>query len=131
NGVVRQDSIHSNHQSPSHDIVNNFQNYSALRYCLSGGNIQDETSSSAYIQSSQVKNLLLNNPSIQILLGLDPQTLRQKPKYPFFKKTPQCSALKDINIPSEIKVIRPNSYWIKISTFELDEHQSIESCSFI
>ncbi|CAH7689411.1 hypothetical protein PPACK8108_LOCUS24484, partial [Phakopsora pachyrhizi] len=39
NGVVRQASIHSNCHSPSHDIAKSFQNYSALRYCLSGGRI--------------------------------------------------------------------------------------------
>ncbi|KAI8456176.1 hypothetical protein BY996DRAFT_6430855 [Phakopsora pachyrhizi] len=65
NGVVHQASIHSNHQSPSRDIANNFLNYSALRFCFSGGYLQTESSRSNISPSYQVKNLLLNTPSIQ------------------------------------------------------------------
>ncbi|CAH7677338.1 hypothetical protein PPACK8108_LOCUS12479 [Phakopsora pachyrhizi] len=43
NGVVQQESIHSNCQSPSQDIANSFMNFSAIRYCLSGGNCISET----------------------------------------------------------------------------------------
>ncbi|KAI8462096.1 hypothetical protein BY996DRAFT_6408075 [Phakopsora pachyrhizi] len=43
NGVVRQASIHSNCQNPSHDIANSFLIYSALRYCFSGGILQAES----------------------------------------------------------------------------------------
>ncbi|KAI8448108.1 hypothetical protein BY996DRAFT_8690975 [Phakopsora pachyrhizi] len=32
NGVVQQASIHSNRQSPFHDIATSFQNYAALRF---------------------------------------------------------------------------------------------------
>ncbi|KAI8447464.1 hypothetical protein BY996DRAFT_4531569, partial [Phakopsora pachyrhizi] len=71
NGVVWQASIHSNCQSPSHDIANNFMNYSALRYCLSGGYLQIESSKSSTSPSKQVKNIILNTPSIQNFLGLE------------------------------------------------------------
>ncbi|KAI8449885.1 hypothetical protein BY996DRAFT_8556781 [Phakopsora pachyrhizi] len=84
NGVVCQASIHSNCQSPSPDIANTFLNYSALRYCLSGGYLQTESSRSNISSTYQVKNLLLNTPSIQNLLGLDSQTFKQKPRFPFF-----------------------------------------------
>ncbi|CAH7687121.1 hypothetical protein PPACK8108_LOCUS21861 [Phakopsora pachyrhizi] len=85
NGVVCQASIHSNSQSPSRDIANTFLNYSAIRYCLSGGYLQTESSRSNISSSYQVKNLLQNTPSIQNLLGLDSQTFKQKPRFPFFK----------------------------------------------
>ncbi|KAI8443170.1 hypothetical protein BY996DRAFT_6436055 [Phakopsora pachyrhizi] len=65
NGVVCQASIHSNRQSPSRDIANTFLNYSAIRYCLSGGYLQTESSRSNISSSYQVKNLLQNTPSIQ------------------------------------------------------------------
>ncbi|KAI8452471.1 hypothetical protein BY996DRAFT_8515030 [Phakopsora pachyrhizi] len=80
NGVVCEASIHSNRQSPSRDIANNFLNYSALRYCFSGGYLQTESSRPNISPSYQVKNLLLNTPSIQNLLGVDSQTFKQKPR---------------------------------------------------
>ncbi|KAI8453542.1 hypothetical protein BY996DRAFT_6431484 [Phakopsora pachyrhizi] len=92
NGVVCQASIHSNRQSPSRDIANNFLNYSALRYCFSGGYLQTESSRPNISPSYQVKNLLLNTPSIQNLLGLDSQTFKQKPRFLFFKNSSQSDA---------------------------------------
>ncbi|KAI8461540.1 hypothetical protein BY996DRAFT_8404742, partial [Phakopsora pachyrhizi] len=131
NGVVRQASIHSNRQSPSRDIANNFLNYSALRYCFSGGYIQTESSRPNISPSYQVKNLLLNTPSIQNLLGLDSQTFKQKPRFPVFKNSSQSDADCYNNAPSEIKAINPELDWLIILSFELDEHQSIKANSFI
>ncbi|KAI8457998.1 hypothetical protein BY996DRAFT_4577761, partial [Phakopsora pachyrhizi] len=131
NGVVHQASIHSNHQSPSRDIANNFLNYSALRFCFSGGYLQTESSRSNISPSYQVKNLLLNTPSIQNLLGLASQTFKQKPRFPFFKKYSQSDLDCYNNAPSEIKTINPDLDWLKISSFELGEHQSIKANSFI
>ncbi|KAI8458273.1 hypothetical protein BY996DRAFT_4577407, partial [Phakopsora pachyrhizi] len=131
NGVVCQASIHSNHQSPSRDIENNFLNYSALRFCFSGGYLQTESSRSNISPSYQVKNLLLNTPSIQNLLGLDSQTFKQKPRFPFFKKSSQSDADCYNNAPSEIKTINPYLDWLKILSFELEEHKSIKANSFI
>ncbi|KAI8456151.1 hypothetical protein BY996DRAFT_4636597 [Phakopsora pachyrhizi] len=131
NGVVCQASIHSNRQSPSRDIANNFLNYSALRFCFSGGYLQTESSRSNISPSYQVKNLLLNTPSIQNLLGLDSQTFKQKPSFPFFKKSSQSDLDCYNNAPSEIKTINPDLDWLKISSFDLGEHQSIKANSFI
>ncbi|KAI8444521.1 hypothetical protein BY996DRAFT_8694743 [Phakopsora pachyrhizi] len=131
NGVVPQASIHSNRQSPSRDIANNFLNYSALRYCFSGGYLQTESSRPNISPSYQVKNLLLNTPSIQNLLGLDSQTFKQKPRFPVFKNSSQSDADCNNNAPSEIKAINPELDWLKILSFELDEHQSIKANSFI
>ncbi|KAI8460786.1 hypothetical protein BY996DRAFT_6429562 [Phakopsora pachyrhizi] len=93
NGVVRQASIHSN--------PNNFLNYSALRYCFSGGYIQTESSRPNISPSYQVKNLLLNTPSIQNL-------------FPVFKNSSQSDADCYNNAPSEIKAINPELDWLKI-----------------
>ncbi|KAI8461757.1 hypothetical protein BY996DRAFT_6429290 [Phakopsora pachyrhizi] len=72
NGVVPQASIHSNKQSPSHDIA-------------TSGIIQAEPSRSNIVtQNSQVKKLLLNNSNIQKLFGFDPQFFKPQPRYPFF-----------------------------------------------
>ncbi|KAI8447008.1 hypothetical protein BY996DRAFT_4647289 [Phakopsora pachyrhizi] len=131
NGVVHQASIHSNHQSPSRDIANTFLNYSAIRYCLSGGYLQTESSRSNIPSSYQVKNLLHSTPSIQNLLGLESQTFKQKPRFPFFKKSSQFDLDCYNNAPSEIKTIYPDLDWLKISSFELGEHQSIKANSFI
>ncbi|KAI8460242.1 hypothetical protein BY996DRAFT_8498525 [Phakopsora pachyrhizi] len=131
NGVVRQASIHSNRQSPSRDIANTFLNYSAIRYCLSGGYLQTESSRSNISSSYQVKNLLQNTPSIQNLLGLESQTFKQKPRFPFFKKSSQFDLDCYNNAPSEIKTIYPDLDWLKIASFELGEHQSIKANSFI
>ncbi|KAI8449480.1 hypothetical protein BY996DRAFT_8387722 [Phakopsora pachyrhizi] len=131
NGVVGQASIHSNRQSPSRDIAITFLNYSAIRYCLSGGYLQTELSRSNISSSYQVKNLLQNTPSIQNLLGLESQTFKQKPRFPFFKKSSQFDLDCYNNAPSEIKTIYPDLDWLKISSFELGEHQSIKANSFI
>ncbi|KAI8457157.1 hypothetical protein BY996DRAFT_8433907 [Phakopsora pachyrhizi] len=61
NGVVRQASIHSNRQSPSHDIANNFQNYSTLRFCLSGGNLKAQDLNSNSYQSYQGRSIFYKN----------------------------------------------------------------------
>ncbi|KAI8461060.1 hypothetical protein BY996DRAFT_6429500 [Phakopsora pachyrhizi] len=123
NGVVRQASIHSNRQSPSQDIANSFMNFSAIRYCLSGGNCISETN---------VKNLLLKNPTIQNLLGLDSYIFKVKPRYPFFKKPPLSTAnYENCTTPKGIKSISPNSDWINILSFELEDHQTIKSNSFV
>ncbi|CAH7668641.1 hypothetical protein PPACK8108_LOCUS3167 [Phakopsora pachyrhizi] len=115
NGVVRQASIHSNRQSPSQDIANSFMNFSAIRYCLSGGNCISKTNVSIVSPSYQVKNLLLKNPTIQNLLGLDSHIFKVKPS----------------TTPRGIKSISPNSDWINILSFELDAHQSIKANSFV
>ncbi|KAI8452886.1 hypothetical protein BY996DRAFT_4583907, partial [Phakopsora pachyrhizi] len=100
NGVVQQASIHSNQQSPSHDIAKSFQNYAALRFCFSGGIIQAETSRSNFVtQNSQVKNLLLRNSNIQKFLGIDSQIFKQQPRYPFFKQPLHSSAVYDETVP--------------------------------
>ncbi|KAI8452672.1 hypothetical protein BY996DRAFT_6431774 [Phakopsora pachyrhizi] len=123
NGVVRQASIHSNRQSPSQDIANSFMNFSAIRYCLSGGNCISETN---------VKNLLLKNPTIQNLLGLDSYIFKVKPRYPFFKKPPLSTAdYGNCTTPKGIKSISPNSDWINILSFELEDHQTIKANSFV
>ncbi|KAI8454552.1 hypothetical protein BY996DRAFT_8386361 [Phakopsora pachyrhizi] len=127
NGVVRQASIHSNRQSPSHDIATSFQNYAALRFFFSGGITQAEPSRSNFVtQSSQVKKLLLNNSNIQKLFGFDPQFFKPQPRYPFFHQPPQTSAVYDESVPFVIKTKSPNSNWIKITSFYLDEKQIIK-----
>ncbi|KAI8455747.1 hypothetical protein BY996DRAFT_4636994 [Phakopsora pachyrhizi] len=132
NGVVRQASIHSNRQSPSHDIATSFQNYAALRFFFSGGITQAEPSRSNIVtQNSQVKKLLLNNSNIQKLFGFDPQLFKPQPRYPFFNQPPQSSAVYDESVPFGIKTKSPNSNWIKITSFYLDEKQIIKGNSFI
>ncbi|KAI8449373.1 hypothetical protein BY996DRAFT_8407206 [Phakopsora pachyrhizi] len=132
NGVVRQASIHSNRQSPSQDIANSFMNFSAIRYCLSGGNCISETNVSIVSPSYQVKNLLLKNPTIQNLLGLDSYIFKVKPRYPFFKKPPLSTTdYENCTTPKGIKSISPNSDWINILSFELEDHQTIKANSFV
>ncbi|KAI8446222.1 hypothetical protein BY996DRAFT_8458912 [Phakopsora pachyrhizi] len=132
NGVVRQASIHSNRQSPSHDIATSFQNYAALRFFFSGGITQAEPSRSNIVtQNSQVKKLLLNNSNIQKLFGFDPQSFKPQPRYPFFNQPPQSSAVYDESVPFGIKSKSPNSNWTKITSFYLDEKQIIKGNSFI
>ncbi|CAH7665938.1 hypothetical protein PPACK8108_LOCUS236 [Phakopsora pachyrhizi] len=62
------------------DIANSFMSFSAIRYCLSGGNCISETNVSIVSPSYQVKNLLLKNPTIQNLLGLDSYIFKVKPR---------------------------------------------------
>ncbi|KAI8458054.1 hypothetical protein BY996DRAFT_6411177 [Phakopsora pachyrhizi] len=126
NGVVRQASIHSNRQSSSHDIATSFQNYAALRFFFSGGITQAEPSRSNFVtQNSQVKKLLLNNSNIQKLFRFDPQFFKPQPRYPFSNQPHQSSAVYDESVPFGIKTKSPNSNWIKITLFYLDEKQII------
>ncbi|KAI8461625.1 hypothetical protein BY996DRAFT_6429319 [Phakopsora pachyrhizi] len=105
NGVVQQASIHSNRQSPSHDIA-------------TSGIIQAEPSRSNIVtQNSQVKKLHLNNSNIQKLFGFDPQ---------FFK--PQPSHLN--HLLCMIKVFHLELK-LRITSFYLDEKQIIKGNSFI
>ncbi|CAH7673442.1 hypothetical protein PPACK8108_LOCUS8306 [Phakopsora pachyrhizi] len=112
-------SIHSNRQSPSQDIANS-------------GNCISETNVSIVSPSYQVKNLLLKNPTIQNLLGLDSYIFKVKPRYPFFKKLPLSTAdYENCTTPKGIKSISPNSDWINILSFELEDHQTIKANSFV
>ncbi|CAH7672379.1 hypothetical protein PPACK8108_LOCUS7184 [Phakopsora pachyrhizi] len=131
NGVVRQASIHSNRQSPSHDIANTFNHYSALRYCLSGGMLQPTDSRTKSSHFSNVKLLLLKNPTIQNLLGLEPNFFKQSTRYPCITLNAQkkCDVHKDV--PSIIKTQDLNAEWLNISSFDLDKHQTINANTFI
>ncbi|CAH7676417.1 hypothetical protein PPACK8108_LOCUS11548 [Phakopsora pachyrhizi] len=131
NGVVRQASIHSNRQSPSHDIANNFQNYSALRFCLSGGNLKAQDLNSNSYQSYQGRSIFIKIPTIQKLLGLDPQIFKAKQNFPCFKLKNQATENNHDEVTLCIKRKSPNSDWHKIQSFELDKHQKIKSKSFI
>ncbi|KAI8458443.1 hypothetical protein BY996DRAFT_6430227 [Phakopsora pachyrhizi] len=71
------------------DIANSFMSFSAIRYCLSGGNCISETNVSIVSPSYQVKNLLLKNPTIQNLLGLDSYIFKVKPRLDKFD-IPMC-----------------------------------------
>ncbi|KAI8451252.1 hypothetical protein BY996DRAFT_6432204 [Phakopsora pachyrhizi] len=90
--------------------------FATEKYCLSGGNCISETNISIVSPSYQVKNLLLKNPTIQNLLGLDSY---------IFKVKPSCTT------PKGIKSISPNSDWINILLFELEDHQTIKANSFV
>ncbi|KAI8448895.1 hypothetical protein BY996DRAFT_8690301 [Phakopsora pachyrhizi] len=52
-------------------------------------------------------------------------------RFPVFKNSSQSDADCYNNAPSEIKAINPELDWLKILSFELDEHQSIKANSFI
>ncbi|CAH7677114.1 hypothetical protein PPACK8108_LOCUS12247 [Phakopsora pachyrhizi] len=95
-----------------------------------GGNCISETNVSIVSPSYQVKNLLLKNPTIQNLLGLDSYIFKVKPRYPFFKKTPLSTAdYENCTTAKGIKSISPNSDWINLLSFELEDHQTIKSAS--
>ncbi|KAI8459899.1 hypothetical protein BY996DRAFT_6409842 [Phakopsora pachyrhizi] len=81
----------------------------------------------------------VNKPKLHMLIHLiqsiahfGPASLFATEKFESYNGVPlQSSAVYDEAVPLGIKTMSPNSNWIKVISFELDEHQSIKCNSFI
>jgi hypothetical protein len=69
NGFLRQGAIHSNRQAPGCNLAITFDNYSNLKYVLSGGLIYDEKTKKWEKVSNAVTNLFEKNAYLQLSLG--------------------------------------------------------------
>ncbi|PLW58275.1 hypothetical protein PCANC_00780 [Puccinia coronata f. sp. avenae] len=62
NGVLRQASIHSNRLAPSRDLATTFDNFSSLKFLVSGGVIHHDGNNSTSTASKNVQDIFLGNP---------------------------------------------------------------------
>ncbi|CAH7674737.1 hypothetical protein PPACK8108_LOCUS9669 [Phakopsora pachyrhizi] len=96
-----------------------------------GGNLKAQDLNSNSYQSYQGRSIFIKIPTIQKLLGLDPQIFKAKQNFPCFELKNQATVNNHDEVPLCIKRKSPNSDWHKIQSFELDKHQKIKSKSFI
>ncbi|PLW38987.1 hypothetical protein PCASD_08454 [Puccinia coronata f. sp. avenae] len=92
-------SIHSNRQSPGKDLAVTFDNYSSLKFLLSGGVMFDPHTGSTTPSSSEVQHAFVNNPILQRAMGYNCTVTEEVVCYPL-----------DVNIklPKEDIVPAPN-----------------------
>lgn len=69
NGIIRNSSIHSNHQSPGRYLANSFSSYQMMRSLVSGTKLHDETRECYFQVATQVREFFDNNSIIQKSLG--------------------------------------------------------------
>ncbi|EFP78718.2 uncharacterized protein PGTG_04674 [Puccinia graminis f. sp. tritici CRL 75-36-700-3] len=129
NGVVRHASIHSNRQSPGHDIAITFSNYQVERLLFSGAYLYDAQAQGYFSPSKNVTDVFSTNPAVQQAFGYNPSALSH-PQYPCVKRSKVASA--DIEIvPDEIRELYKNYHIRQLSSLKLNDKESIRKGSFI
>ncbi|PLW06567.1 hypothetical protein PCANC_26024 [Puccinia coronata f. sp. avenae] len=86
NGVLRQSSIHSNRQAPGRDLARSFDNYSNLKYLVSGGMLYEENSKNWENPTNEVTDIFTNNPDIQRSMGFNSAKVDPLPAVAFPQK---------------------------------------------
>ncbi|PLW21644.1 hypothetical protein PCANC_03188 [Puccinia coronata f. sp. avenae] len=87
NGVLRQASIHSNRLSPGRDLAVTFDNYSSLKFLVSGGVILDQETGATSAASSAVQDVFTHNPLLQRAMGYNNTSAKTNISYPYGLKT--------------------------------------------
>ncbi|KNZ57692.1 hypothetical protein VP01_2098g2 [Puccinia sorghi] len=97
NGVLRKASVHSNKQAPGRDIAISFNNYSSLRYILSGGVIYDHSTG----KTRQI----------------GPEKASQDTTHPTFpiQTTTKLASPDESPIPQELKLLDPKATFVQIA----------------
>jgi hypothetical protein len=83
---LRQSSIHSNRQAPGRDLARSFDNYSNLKYLVSGGMLYEENSKNWENPTNEVTDIFTNNPDIQRLMGFNSAKVNPLPAVAFPQK---------------------------------------------
>ncbi|KNZ61922.1 hypothetical protein VP01_13367g1, partial [Puccinia sorghi] len=116
NGVLRKASVHTNNQAPGRDIAIYFNNYSSLRYLLSGGFIYDHATGKTRQIGPEVTSVFSGSKSIQLSMGYN-QKASQDTTHPTFQiQTTTKIALPDeCPIPHELKGLDPKATFVQIA----------------
>ncbi|KAI9625462.1 hypothetical protein H4Q26_016260 [Puccinia striiformis f. sp. tritici PST-130] len=130
NGIVRENSIHSNRLSPGRDIAIAFCDAKIMRLLMSGARLYDHETKRYFKSSPQVTNLFRNNPLIQNSMGYQQERMTSFSKYPcqHGHRGPQPSTA---DIPEVLRQHYPNREIMMISALNLNEKNTIRPGSFV
>ncbi|KAI9624511.1 hypothetical protein KEM48_008837 [Puccinia striiformis f. sp. tritici PST-130] len=130
NGIVRENSIHSNRLSPGRDIAIAFCDAKIMRLLMSGARLYDHETKRYFKSSPQVTNLFKNNFLIQKSMGYQQERMTSFSKYPcqHGHRGPQPSTA---DIPEVLRQHYPNCEIMMIAALNLNEKNTIRPGSFV
>ncbi|PLW13751.1 hypothetical protein PCANC_17890 [Puccinia coronata f. sp. avenae] len=132
NGVLRQASIHSNRLVPSRDLATTFDNFSSLKFLVSGGVIHHDGNNSTSTASKNVQDIFLGNPVIQRAMGYNSHTARPPSVEAFpmvTKGRPRGS--KDPAIPPELLASAPCSSILEVTELQIAKHDHLRKGVYV
>jgi hypothetical protein len=132
NGVLRQASIHSNRLAPSRDLATTFDNFSSLKFLVSGGVIHHDGNNSTSTASKNVQDIFLGNPVIQRAMGYNSHTARPPSVEAFpmvTKGRPRGS--KDPAIPPELLASAPCSSILEVTELQIAKHDHLRKGVYV
>jgi hypothetical protein len=132
NGVLRQASIHSNRLAPSRDLATTFDNFSSLKFLVSGGVIHDESNGSTSTASKNVQDIFLGNPIIQRAMGYNLHTARPPSveAFPLVTKV-RPPGSKDPVIPPELLASAPGSSISEVAEIQIAKHDHLRKGVYV
>jgi hypothetical protein len=130
NGVLRQASIHSNRQSPGKDLAVTFENYSSLKFLLSGGVMFDPHTGSTTTSSSEVQHAFVNNPILQRAMGYNCTVTDELVCYPL---DVNIKLPKEDIVPAPNRLIFPgqNASVAQVAQIKLSKHDLLRKGVFL
>ncbi|KAH9820701.1 hypothetical protein DFH28DRAFT_1194770 [Melampsora americana] len=124
NRVTREGSIHSNHQSPSHDIAVTSNTHRFFRILFSESVFFDRDLNADLRAGSKFRDLFRNNKQIQKSLGFDLDWNKTPEiKFSYSKNTSPC--------PPELGRAFPHHKWTPVETAILRKNQQVKAGAFV
>jgi hypothetical protein len=130
NGVLRQASIHSNRQSPGKDLAVTFDNYSSLKFLLSGRVIFDEQTGSATSSSSEVHQAFVDNPILQRAMGYNSTAADHLVCYPLDMNI-KLAKEEVVPVPNRLTFQGQNANVAQVAQIKLSKHDLLQKGVFL
>ncbi|KAI9601743.1 hypothetical protein KEM48_000846 [Puccinia striiformis f. sp. tritici PST-130] len=129
NGILRTEAIHSNRQSPGHDIALSFLDHHVNRLLFSQAYLRDHDAQEYFQASSFVTNVFSENPLMQKAMGYNAASLHQG-RYPSIHKA--WVDLQDLeSVPPELLRAYPKHQYRQLGSLNLNEKEVIKKGSFV
>ncbi|PLW54792.1 hypothetical protein PCANC_03704 [Puccinia coronata f. sp. avenae] len=119
----KDSSIHSNRQAPGRDLARSFDNYSNLKYLVSGGMLYEENSKNWENPTNEVTDIFTNNPDIQHLMGFNSAEVDPLPAVAF----PEKLCLKVLKIKLNAKEVLHKGVFVVIDRGDKNVVAAIDS----
>ncbi|KAI7966088.1 hypothetical protein MJO29_001836 [Puccinia striiformis f. sp. tritici] len=130
NGIVRENSIHSNRLSPGRDIAIAFCDAKIMRLLMSEAQLYDHETKRYFKSSPQVTDLFKNNPLIQKSMGYQQERMTSFSKYPC-QHGHRGHQPSTADIPEVLRQHYPNCEIMMITALNLNEKNTIRPGSFV
>jgi hypothetical protein len=127
---LRQASIHSNRQSPGKDLAVTFDNYSSLKFLLSGGVIFDEQTGLATSSSSEVHQAFVDNPILQRAMGYNSTAADHLVCYPLDMNI-KLAKEEVVPVPNRLTFQGQNANVAQVAQIKLSKHDLLQKGVFL